>query len=317
MIYTTSSPWLSDFVLTATIIRSGLASQFYRSARAGHFVRLASGVYFPAVVWAGLSADDRFLVRVHAVALASQPGNVFSHYSAAALWRLPLVGAWPGKPEVVVGVGATGRTRRSFAARKYALPLEPDVIDGVTVTPLARTVVDMGRVAPLSVSVPMIDRALAVKKSGAAALPVSIAPADLASEVRAISSTRGMARCGRAIELADGLSGSPGESLSRVAIHVLGLPAPVLQYPFYDAHGLVGIVDFWWPDFDLIGEFDGHGKYLREDLLGGQSTADAVIAEKRREDRLRALGPRVCRWGWAEARSLPRLSAHLAQAGLR
>ena len=99
-------------------------------------------------------------------------------------------------------------------------------------------------------------------------------------------------------------------------MHVLGVPPPVLQHPFHDNVGLIGYVDFWWPAFNLIGEFDGHGKYLREELLAGQTTAEAVIAEKKREGRLRRCGPRVTRWDWATARSTPKFRRHLVDAGL-
>jgi hypothetical protein len=76
-------------------------------------------------------------------------------------------------------------------------------------------------------------------------------------------------------------------------------------------------VDFWWPDAGLIGEFDGAGKYLRAEMLRGSTTADALLAEKRREDRLRAINPRLTRWGWEVARSVPLLVHQLRGAGLR
>jgi hypothetical protein len=127
----------------------------------------------------------------------------------------------------------------------------------------------------------------------------------------------GSARLRRVLELADGASGSPGESVSRVAMHLEGLPKPVLQQPFRDRRGLIGVVDFWWPQFNLIGEFDGRGKYTRDDMLNGMSPAEAVLAEKAREDRLRALGPGVVRWDWPYAISPPRLARKLRDAGLR
>ena len=75
--------------------------------------------------------------------------------------------------------------------------------------------------------------------------------------------------------------------------------------------------DFWWPEFNLVGEFDGYGKYLKKALLNGQTTAEAVLAEKHREDRIRAQGPKVVRWDWSVARSLPLLNLKLRDAGLR
>ena len=95
------------------------------------------------------------------------------------------------------------------------------------------------------------------------------------------------------------------------------MPAPVLQEAFYDERGKIGVVDFWWPDCKLVGEFDGRGKYLRDEYLSGRSTADAVLAEKAREDRLRALGLTIVRWDWATALDLALLEAKLRGAGLR
>lgn len=317
MHYTTSPYWLDHLVLSRTADRAGRAREFHRAARAGRFVRLAEGVYIPSSTWASLGEDDRQRAMVHAIARANRPGLVFSHFSAASLWGLPIVGRWPGKAEVVVGSGAVGASRRSYSVRKYPVPDAPDIIDGLPVTPLARTLVDIGRSATLETSIAMMDHALAAAPRSQALIPHALTTsAALMAEHAMIASSRGRTRCAQAIALADGLSGSAGESLSRVGMHVLGVPAPILQQPFYGRHGLIGYVDFWWPEFNLIGEFDGYGKYLREELLAGQSTADAVIAEKKREDTLRRCGPTVTRWDWSIARSLPRLGRHLAEAGL-
>lgn len=313
---TTPTPWLDHFVLTRSI-ESGRRSEFYRAARQGRYLRLAEGVFVESRAWAAMSEDARFLGRIHATALASREGILFSHFAAAALWRLPAIGEWPDKPEVTVGTGYSGPSRSAFRARQYPLPSEHVEIDGLRVTSLARTAIDMGRHAPLSSAVAMLDAALSEKDPRTAVIAERVTSAQLAEEFARIESARGRARCSEALELADGLSGSAGESLSRVGMHQLGLPAPILQHEFRDAAGLIGFVDFWWPEFGLIGEFDGHGKYLREEFLSGRTTAEVLIAEKRREDRLRAVGPRVTRWGWDVARSLPRLARQLHDAGLR
>lgn len=75
--------------------------------------------------------------------------------------------------------------------------------------------------------------------------------------------------------------------------------------------------DFYWPELGLVGEFDGHGKYLREEMARGRTAAEVVMAEKAREDRLRALGLRVVRWGWADLLDPARLRRKLLAAGLR
>jgi len=95
-----------------------------------------------------------------------------------------------------------------------------------------------------------------------------------------------------------------------------GLPAPELQVPFSDRAGRIGVVDFWWPDHQLIGEFDGVSKYVRDEFTGGRDPAEVVVAEKVREDRLRALGPGVARWGWSVAWAPYMLQAQLRERGL-
>lgn len=307
MLHSPSSPWLRHIIHSRSVDVSRSATQFYRAARAGRFVRLAKGIYLPTPVWDALPDDDRFLARIHAAYLVSRDDIVFSHLSAAALWRLPIVGAWPERAEAIVGTEASGATRRAFIARQYPLPERTALIDGIRVTELPRTLIDVARTSPLSVSVAMLDRALAGDS------PVS--RADLYQEIDD-AGRRGIVRARQAVALADPLSGSPGESVSRVGMFLLGLPAPELQHEFVDARGRM-IVDFWWPEFGLIGEFDGAGKYLRDEWREGRSTEEVLLAEKQREDRLRALGPRVTRWGWDVASRLPLLEAHLRGAGLR
>jgi very-short-patch-repair endonuclease len=90
------------------------------------------------------------------------------------------------------------------------------------------------------------------------------------------------------------------ESISRFNLVREGLAEPGLQVAFHDAQGLIGYADMVWDDLGVIGEADGLGKYQsREDL----------IAEKRREDRLRALGWVVVRWTWDEVFRNPRAVA--------
>ena len=89
---------------------------------------------------------------------------------------------------------------------------------------------------------------------------------------------------------------NPLESISRFRVTQANLPEPILQMPVYDADGLIGYVDMAWPDVKVIGEADGLHKY--------QDRAD-LIAEKIREDRLRAEGWIVVRWTWDEILRTP------------
>ena len=54
-----------------------------------------------------------------------------------------------------------------------------------------------------------------------------------------------------------------------------------------------------WPELRTVGEFDGLGQ-VRPAAASGPEPRRAVVAEKRREDRLRDEGLQVARWTWDE-----------------
>lgn len=110
---------------------------------------------------------------------------------------------------------------------------------------------------------------------------------------------------------------SVGESFSRAAFEFLGLEQPVLQHAFYDEAGFIGRADCWWPQQRVVGEFDGKAKYLDPAVRGDASPEEAVYREKLREDRIRALGLGLVRWGWADVESPERLRRKLLAVGLR
>jgi hypothetical protein len=80
---------------------------------------------------------------------------------------------------------------------------------------------------------------------------------------------------------------SVGESLSRRLMWTQHLPEPELQFEIRDQWGnLLGVTDFAWPDYGVLGEFDGMIKYGRL-RKKGETAGQAVEREKKREDRLR------------------------------
>ncbi len=93
---------------------------------------------------------------------------------------------------------------------------------------------------------------------------------------------------------------TPLESLSRVKLVRCGLPEPELQVPMYDDEGLIGVVDMHFASLGVVGEADGDVKYDKP---------SALIDEKRREDRIRAKGRPVVRWGWPQAMGTMRSTA--------
>lgn len=316
MINTKDAEWLAQLTRFDEHAAIGNQSALRTAVRRGDVYRVARGIYLPTAAWQAMSGDARFRVLVHA-ASARYPYVTLSHFSAAALWRLPIIGRWPPAAEAVAELATGGRSRDGLQRHAIGVPDSVTYVDGARITNLARTVVDVAATATFSQAVAFADRALSApdpRAEGIARPPV--VPSDLQAELELRPGMRSMARRRRVLEFADGRSGSAGETLSRVDMRALGFPDPELQVAYYDDDGLIGFTDFSWPEFGLVGEFDGFGKYLREDLRAGRTVAEVVIAEKRREDRLRAQVRRVARWGWAEARTPRLLEVLLRDAGL-
>ena len=278
-------------MLTAAFRERGIDDRdLLRLQRQGELTRIRRGAYAPTPGEPlGLADQHRRLI------LATVPqlglGAVISHGSAAVLHGLPF---WP---EAVQRVHLT-RNRSSGAKRRslvevHAAGLDSDaltVIDGVTVTSLTRTVLDLGRTWAFEQAVAAGDRALTL----------GLERADLEAAAGGMDHWHGIRQARRVICFLDGRSESAGESVSRVRLADDGLPAPELQTEIFDSVGrLLARLDFCWKEQRTIGEFDGKIKYGRV-LKPGQRVEDVVFAEKQREDALRDLGWQVVRWLWAD-----------------
>ncbi|WP_442914480.1 hypothetical protein [Kribbella sp. NBC_01484] len=101
-----------------------------------------------------------------------------------------------------------------------------------------------------------------------------------------------------------------GESRLRVLMRNEGIPAPVLQAVFVDDAGVIGRTDFWFPELDTIVEFDGMLKYV-------DGRREILIREKRREDRLRALGLEIVRTTWPDLDHPGRTALRIREAFTR
>lgn len=226
-----------------------------------------------------------------------------SHQSAAVLFGLP---AWSVPLDRVHATRAgTGGGRTSGKLRLHVSPLdehETRRIGDLTVTTPERTMDDIARTLNIEQAVPILDQAL---RAGLCT------PAGLAEARERAAHWPGGPQAARALRFADGRSTNVGESRSRLAVALAGLPAPELQWEVRAADGrFLGRVDFAWPAFGVVGEFDGRAKYT-EYLRPGQTEADAVWAEKRREDAIRSTGLWVVRWVWSDLDRFDRIAALL------
>ena len=304
-------------ILSRELRAMGMERELRARLARGTLRRIRHGVYVETSEYEALTADERYRLDVAAVAHLL-PRTQFSRDSAAALWRLPSLGPWPLDVHAASPRSEGGRSGALVRRHGVGLDPRPAVIDGVTVTSLTRTLAEMACDRSFPRAVVALDSGLRTPEPGdfrwgTPAPTREEVLTELATLGRLSRSVTGL----RAIAFADGASGSPGESLSRTQIHALGLPAPELQVEFHDHRGVIGTVDFYWRHLGLVGEFDGHSKYGDKRRFARHLTAaEVLIAEKDREDRLRAVVDGLVRWDWATARDRRALAAWLARHGL-
>ncbi|MFB9313098.1 hypothetical protein [Nocardioides plantarum] len=115
--------------------------------------------------------------------------------------------------------------------------------------------------------------------------------------------------------LADKRIESVGETRCDYLFFTTGLPRPVPQYEVRHPDGTVAArVDFAWPAAKVIVEFDGREKYHRF-RQEGESIAQMVEREKRREDLIRELtGWTVIRLVWSDLELPERTAARIRRA---
>jgi hypothetical protein len=295
----------------------GTERDLTRGMHRGELVRVRSGVYLPTTAWTTMGTDERYRTRVIAAAAAVAPDRQFSHDSAAAMWRMPSLGPWSPRIHVLGEPASGGRSSAGFVRHGIGLDSESRIVDTVRVTSLARTVLDIAMTVPYARAVCMIDDALRPPEKGDHRFGlVTLEKSELLALLGTRDRNRGAAKAARAVDFSTSLSGSIGESISRINFQLLRLPAPELQVPFFDEDGLIGYVDFYWPHLGLIGEFDGRVKYRGEYYLRGRLPEDVVWAEKLREDRLRRVSDGFVRWNWSIARDRARLQQRVAALGL-
>jgi Transcriptional regulator, AbiEi antitoxin len=258
-----------------------------RLLRFGSLVRLRHGVYLKRT----LLPDDeagQHVMKLRAVLLCLKAPLAASHQTAATLHLLAMLDPDLSQVHITREDAGSSRTEAGVRHHDASLPVHHlTEVDGIVTTTPARASLDIARTSTFEAALVVVESAL---NKGLATL----------SEFREIlahcTDWPGGRMANRAITFATPYSESPGESLSRIAFDVLGLPPPCQQTLFFDDAGFIARSDFYWVEHNTIGEFDGLIKYTSSD-----KPADVVIEEKRREDRLRDAGAEIFRIGWLES----------------
>jgi predicted transcriptional regulator of viral defense system len=269
----------------------------------GVLLRPTRGVYARSRQVRQLTTTEhgKVMLRVAAAAAILGGDAVGSHADAAAVHKLALL-TRPKANSISVsrplGAPRTKSSQRSFIQlRNSDLPAEHRVLrDGVPVTSVARTVVDLARTTSLREGVVVADSALHHKLT---------TKTELYAVIDHCGRWPGIAQARRAVDFSDALSESPLESLARLAFADAGLPTPELQAWVGGDLGCsdlggggrpLGRADFYWPDHSTIAEADGAIKY-----------ADPSRAQQQlqRDDDLRQAGFQVVHFTWQQLHTNP------------
>ena len=156
-----TSPWRDLF----TLVREDAVGDFERDsttgARAASCCDSCAAVYYSQAVWDAETPRQRHLTLARAVTLLRNRRLVVSHRSAAIIWNLPLLGEPPEAVHVVAERTSGGRSDERLVRHCLDIPASTAFIDGLEVTELSRTVVDVARTSRFAEAVMVADAALA------------------------------------------------------------------------------------------------------------------------------------------------------------
>ncbi|MDQ0645309.1 hypothetical protein [Microbacterium murale] len=304
-----------------SLVATGITDRQLRALVASEtLIRVHRGFYVDGDSWRELWAEGRHLLRVISHARSS-PGEspAFMQMSAGVLWGLPLYRVPDGVVHALIQ--GTRHTRTVAGIARHDIDVaENDIVErhGLRCTSLARTVFDMVRTVSPEAAISAADAALRMIAVSGQAQDAVVAEQWRDDVLRlAAPGLRSVRKVRWAVGFADGRAQLPGESVSRLQLSRLGFSDIDLQVHVVGAEGDNYFMDFGFPRSRMFGEFDGEGKYLEPELRATPTPADAVLAEKRREDDVRGVtGWGVRRWGGIHIRSADALGARLTAFGI-
>lgn len=292
-------------VTAADLADSGVSPRRIRQLVAqGHVVRLAKGAYADGAQMRGADAPQRHLLRARGVLNLMPPGVALSHHSAAIAWSMPWIGAIPARVHLA-RVGSGQHRRASAYTIHRSLPgAQMHQVGGIPTVEPAYALLGVAADHGLRATVVALDGALRAATLGAPRIAEVLAECN---------GWPGRPILARAMGLTDPLCESPGESLTRLLLRSLGIPARSQVKIEASGPAFSARVDFLLETHPVVIEFDGLVKYGSVDDAANRR---ALAAEKLREDRLRSLGYEVVRLVWADLRN-PEVVRHRIEEACR
>ena len=252
-----------------------------QGVRAGALVRIRQGAYTSRELWDRASPEGRHQMRAHSVLRSHSTPLALSHTSAAVEHKLRLYRPDLTKVHVTCLEQRLARTTRDIVYHHTPIG-DNDLVEvnGNAVIEPVRAGVEAAMLTDIPSGLVILDSV------------IDLGRGDLDDVHRAYEKVGGWPKARHlqvTVRLVRPGGNSAGESLTRHLLWTRHIPEPVLQFEVRDEFGeLVGTTDFAWPEYGLLGEFDGKVKYGRL-LRPGEDPTDAVFREKKREDRIREL----------------------------
>jgi hypothetical protein len=226
----------------------------------GQLIRVQHGIYAAA-------APDHFS-RLAAMDLRTGERTVACMNTAAALY------GFDTDPDGLLHILDPGvrirPTTDVMVHQRLGAPLR--VVDDRLATAPAWTAVELARTLRRSRALAVLDAAL---RSG------FCTPAGLESAVAEQKGRRGIVKVRNLLVHADARAESPMESEARLVFIDGGLPLPELQFEIVDCHGRLWRVDFAWPDFGVVAEYES---------MEWHATREALKHDRRKVASLQEVG---------------------------
>jgi hypothetical protein len=204
---------------------------------------------------------------------------VASHRTAARVHGLEV----PGGDGDEVTIPRAERRLHRADLRYHTTTLGPEDVeqrDGLTLTTVARTLVDLCRTEEQFRAVWAVERALALGL---------VSTADLAAALARCRGIPGITEVRRRVAAARPLSGSPLETAGRLALVDDGLEEPEVQFPIIRADQKDAFVDLAYREQRTGLEFDGRSEHGME---------RAVFEDRDRENQIVLRDLTILRFTW-------------------
>lgn len=272
------------------------------------------GIFARKRTWSALDRAERHRMLAKTLSLV-HPDWVFCSHTAACLHGIDV--SWRFLDRIHICSKSRPSNRKARFIQRHYIP-KPEITQtaGALVTPPAQTVCHILYELSFRNGMPVADSAI-----GKLSLDIDELR-DLIGKMAPGRSPKHRLTALTTLDHADGRAESGGESMARATMIETGFAPDHLQYKLADPVDDTKTmrIDFAWDsmvDELTLGELDGFVKYSDEKVLAGKTTAEALVAERKRESRVSLYGHPLIRFDMHDVWEPERLAKLLTIAGIR